>query len=125
MFNTDSNFSALKNPLPVLKSAMYPADNIFMKISTGVAEISIGKNSLTGPARNKTYIWPEYRQDAVEKIRKADPFKSEYLFRKPGLKEREELLGIMHRVEQSYDSSGRAGNLKAPVAPGSFFDALA
>lgn len=96
-----------------------------MKISTGVAEIFLGRNPRTGAVRERTYIWPDYRQNAVEKIRGRDSEQNDYIFRKPGLREREELLGAMHRVEQSYDSSGRAGYQKSAVAPGSFFDALA
>ncbi|HPS58808.1 MAG TPA: hypothetical protein PK514_11950 [Spirochaetota bacterium] len=96
-----------------------------MKISTGVAEIFLGRNPRTGAVREKSYIWPDYRQNAVEKIRGREPEKNEYIFRKPDLKAREEILGAMHRVEQSYDSTGRAGYQKSPVAPGSFFDALA
>jgi len=96
-----------------------------MKISNGVAEIFLGRNPATGAVRGKTYIWPDYRQNAVEKIRGRDPEKNEYIFLKPDLQAREELLGKMHRVEQSYDSAGRAGYRKDPLAPGSFFDALA
>lgn len=95
-----------------------------MKISTGMAEISLGRNIETGSAR-KTYIWPDYRQNAVEKIRKADPYRQEQIYFKPDLSEKERILGQMHRVEQGYNSSGRSENLKAMVAPGSFFDALA
>ena len=96
-----------------------------MKISSGVAEIFLGRNPRTGSIREKTYIWPDYRQNAVEKVRGREPGKDEYIFRKPDLKAREELLGAMDRVEQSYDSTGRPGFRKAAVARGSFFDALA
>ena len=96
-----------------------------MKISSGVAEIFLGRNPQTGAVRGRTYIWPDYRQNAVEKIRGRESEKNDYIYRKPDLRAREELLGAMHRVEQSYDSSGRSGSLKTPLAPGSFFDALA
>ena len=108
-----------------LKKNAPSADNPYMKISTGVAEIFLGRNPRTGAVREKTYIWPDYRQNAVEKIRGRDSEQNDYIFRKPGLREREELLGAMHRVEQSYDSSGRSGYQKSAIAPGSFFDALA
>ena len=96
-----------------------------MKISSGVAEIFLGRNPKTGSIREKTYIWPDYRQNAVEKIRGREAGQDEYIFRKPGPKAHEELLGAMQRVDQSYDSTGRPGYRKAPVARGSFFDALA
>ncbi len=96
-----------------------------MKISSGMAEISLQRNSGADPVKNRTYIWPDYRQGAVEKTRKVDPYRNEYVYFKPDLGGREKILGMMHRVEEGYNSSGKAENMKPLVAPGSFFNALA
>lgn len=95
-----------------------------MKISTGMAEISLGRNMETGAA-GKAYIWPDYRQNAVEKIKRVDPYRQEQIYFKPDMDEKERILGRMHRVEQGYNASGRSENLKTIIAPGSFFNALA
>lgn len=96
-----------------------------MKISGGMAEISFGRNIDTGSVKNRFFIWPDYRQNAVEKIRRVDPYKNEQIYYKPGLEDREKILGMMHRVEEGYNSSGKAESMKSLVAPGSFFNALA
>ena len=95
-----------------------------MKISSGIAEINLGKTLQTGAAR-KAYIWPDYRQNQVEKIRPVEPRRQEQIYYKPDLPEKERILGMMHRVEQGYNATGRTENMRAVIAPGSFFDALA
>lgn len=109
----------------MLKKSGFSADNMCMKISTGMAEIFLGRNPRAGAVGGKTYIWPDYRQNAVEKIRGREPDQNGYIYRKPDPATRDELIGSMFRSEQKYDASGRAAAQKAAVAPGSFFDAFA
>ena len=95
-----------------------------MKISGGMAEINLSRAGETGQVHGKTYIWPEYKEAPVQKITQIKPYKNDYIYYKPGLNEREELLGKMHRYEQSYNNKGKIENIPPIVSPGSFFNAI-
>ncbi len=96
-----------------------------MNISTGMSEINLSRAAENSKVSGKSYIWPKYHDGKVEKVKSQGPQDGQPVYSKPTLSEKENLLGIMSKTENEYNSYGKADSRKAFMKPGSFFDALA
>jgi hypothetical protein len=96
-----------------------------MNISTGIAEINLSRAGSNSPVSGINYIWPKYQEGMVQKVGDALSRGNEPLYYKPGVAEREQIIGMMFKIESGYDSSGRIENNRPFVKPGSLFTALA
>ena len=101
------------------------AENISMKISNGLSEISFNRYNETSPVSKKTYIWPEYNAGKVHRIDKAPQFRGEPIYFKPSEEKRDEIMNLVSNQEPSYTSKGKVQASHPYIEPGSLFTALA
>lgn len=96
-----------------------------MNISTGISEINLGRTGSNTSVSGKNYIWPRYHEGRVHKTGDVLSRDSEPVYYKPGLAEREQIIGMMFKTETEYNSNGRIENSRPYVKPGSLFTAIA
>ena len=97
-----------------------------MKISTGMAEITLPRNSGDIKAHNKAYVWPKYNEGnvtPVQKITRRTAGDIPYMKATP-----EEHNRIMEEYRaksfENYSSRGNVQTQSPSVEPGSLFEAL-
>jgi len=96
-----------------------------MNISAGISEINFRRTDSITPVYDKSYVWPRYHEDKIEKISNLTSQESGHIYYKPTLAEREKLLSLMANPEHRYNSTGKTISLNTQIQPGSFFEALA
>ncbi len=96
-----------------------------MNISSGISEINLSRTGANSPVSGKNYIWPNYHEGKVQKVKNTGPHDGEPVYYKPTMAEKEKLIGMMFNSEKEYDSYGKTDDRKSFIKPGSFFDALA
>ena len=96
-----------------------------MNISTGISEINLSRSGSNSPLSGKNYIWPKYHEGKVQKVGDALSREKEPVYYKPGLIEREQIIGMMFKTEAEYNSTGKIENSRPFIKPGSLFTAIA
>lgn len=96
-----------------------------MNISMGISEINLGRIGRNSPFSGKNYIWPKYHEGRIYKVGDVFSREREPVYYKPGLSEREQIIGMMFKTEAEYNATGKIENSRPYVKPGSLFTAIA
>ncbi|MCU0845752.1 MAG: hypothetical protein MUC76_12600 [Spirochaetes bacterium] len=99
-----------------------------MKISSGIAEISLSIHQGNRIVSEKAFLWPAYNAGKVTSIHGImRQTESNATYITPSPEERERLLGaLFNSPATEYSSKGRVyENRYLSYQPGTFFDALA
>jgi hypothetical protein len=101
---------------------------MYMRISSGMAEIGFNPASGSRIASEQFYVWPLYNAGKVENIRGVTRrTESNAIYTKPSQQDREKILDLAKNTGHSfneYSPSGRADRPHAGLLPGSLFDAI-
>jgi hypothetical protein len=96
-----------------------------MKISSAISEISIPRAQNNRIQTDKVYIWPQYGEGKVQKIRgiirRTD---SNAIYSKPLNEDRDKVLNQYNSFQKEYNSSGNILKKHNNSQPGMLFDAL-
>jgi hypothetical protein len=96
-----------------------------MKISAGISEISLPRVQNNRIQSDKIYIWPQYGEGQVQKIRgvirRTD---SNAVYSKPVNEDRDKVLRQYNSFHREYNSSGTILKKHVNSEPGMLFDAL-
>lgn len=102
------------------------SDNLTMRISTGIAEITSIRQANNITATEKIYIWPVYGEGRVEPIRPIHQnLEGKVVYTKPIPKEPEMLIELITRSQLFHYTQTADARQYSILLPGSFFDAIA